>query len=631
MQRKTIILLLFCIFLEGYVQAQVFQSDANLDKKPWTNLNFKNDPNNFQFIILSDRNGGSRPGVFEDAIQKINLMQPEFVLSVGDLIAGYTTDTASIARQWKEVNGMISKLQMPFFYLPGNHDITNKIMEKEWEKRYGNRYYSFNYKNTLFIVLDSNDDDDYNLTREQTDFMLKTLKDSEQARWTFILMHHPIWTYDTHGRFEEIETALKDRKYTVIAGHEHHYHQAERNGRNYYILSTTGAGSALRGTYFGEFDHIAWMTMTDNGPIMVNLRLDGILPHDVSNEQTEKMAQPLIQNARLNHVLLCNSGAQFKNGTLYLSLKNPTDSKLLIDINFFHHHQLQIKTPSVKMVVEPGKENFVEVELQTSKPMDYTSLDLLMFDWQIRYDNPQYKGFGLEGKNQMEVKPTMPHFIDKETDVFVNQLTVPYKNPFSNIETTVSIDHGAFGAYTQPIQISKSGEVAFILKNKRDEYTSPEARTFVKTDFQEAANVKKLTNGLNYLYFEGEWTGFPDLRKLKAKTGGVAGNLLVTELAKQPDNWGVLYAGYLNAGTDNLYMFRLKSSNACRVFIDGKMVIDDKKQAKGENIGVAALKRGYHPIRIEFWKKTGDARLRLYMKMEGEEDWKELDSGPFFH
>jgi len=28
-----------------------------------------------------------------------------------------------------EVNRIISGLKMPFFYLPGNHDITDKIME----------------------------------------------------------------------------------------------------------------------------------------------------------------------------------------------------------------------------------------------------------------------------------------------------------------------------------------------------------------------------------------------------------------------------------------------------------------------------------------------------------------------
>ncbi len=631
MPRKNIAILLFCIFWGSYVHAQVFKSDANLNQKPWTNLNFKNDPNNFQFIILSDRNGGSRPGVFEDAIQKINLMQPEFVLSVGDLISGYTTDTASIALQWKEVNGMIAKLQMPFFYLPGNHDITNKIMEKEWEKRYGNRYYSFNYKNTLFIILDSNDDDDYNLTRQQTDFVLKTLKDNEQVRWTFILMHHPIWTYDTHGRFEEIETALKNRKYTVVAGHEHHYHQAERNGRNYYILSTTGAGSALRGTYFGEFDHIAWITMTDNGPVMANLRLDGILPHDVSNEQTEEMAQPLIQNARLNHVLLCNSGPQFSNGTLYLSFKNPTNSKLLIDINFFHHHQLQIKTPTVKMVAEPGKESIMEIELLASKPIDYAKLDLLMFDWQIRYDNPQFKGFGLEGKNQMEVKPTMPQFIDKKTDFFINELIVPYKNPFVNVETLVSIDHSALAPFAKPIVLNKTSEVSFILKNTRDEYTSPETRTLTKIEYLEAAKIKKLETGLNYAYYEGEWTEFPDFKKQKAKASGKANNLLVADVSKRAENWGIVYSGYLKAETDNLYMFRLRSNNTCRIFIDGKLVIDDKKLVKGESMGALALKKGYHTVRIEFWQKTGEARLRLYLKLESEEDWKELENGPFFH
>ena len=93
-----------------------FRSDVNTDKKPWTNMEFNNNPENFQFAIVSDRNGGCRPGVFEKAVEKLNLMQPEFVLSVGDLIAGYSTDTAQINAQWAEVNHTISELKMPFFY-----------------------------------------------------------------------------------------------------------------------------------------------------------------------------------------------------------------------------------------------------------------------------------------------------------------------------------------------------------------------------------------------------------------------------------------------------------------------------------------------------------------------------------
>ncbi len=30
-----------------------------------------------------------RPGIFESAVEKLNLMQPEFVMSVGDLVQGH--------------------------------------------------------------------------------------------------------------------------------------------------------------------------------------------------------------------------------------------------------------------------------------------------------------------------------------------------------------------------------------------------------------------------------------------------------------------------------------------------------------------------------------------------------------
>src|SRR5688572_27601154 len=54
-------------------------------KNPFTHLEINRRPNSFQFAIVSDRTGGRRPGVFSRAVEKINLLQPEFVISVGDL------------------------------------------------------------------------------------------------------------------------------------------------------------------------------------------------------------------------------------------------------------------------------------------------------------------------------------------------------------------------------------------------------------------------------------------------------------------------------------------------------------------------------------------------------------------
>jgi hypothetical protein len=70
------------------------------DRNPWTNLQFNDRRENFQFVIVTDRTGGRRPGVFSQAVEQINLMQPEFVLSVGDLIEGYTEDPGQWALEW---------------------------------------------------------------------------------------------------------------------------------------------------------------------------------------------------------------------------------------------------------------------------------------------------------------------------------------------------------------------------------------------------------------------------------------------------------------------------------------------------------------------------------------------------
>ena len=47
-------------------------------------------------------------------------------MSVGDLIEGYTLKEDVINKQWDEFDGYVKKFEMPFFYVPGNHDLTNK-------------------------------------------------------------------------------------------------------------------------------------------------------------------------------------------------------------------------------------------------------------------------------------------------------------------------------------------------------------------------------------------------------------------------------------------------------------------------------------------------------------------------
>jgi len=222
-------------------------------------------------------------------------MQPAFVVSVGDLIDGYSKDPAVLAAQWKELQGYTHKLQMPFFYVPGNHDVSNPGQAEVWKERFGRRYYHFLYKDVLFLAVNTDDPNESGkegrISKEQIEYFDKVLKDNAKVRWTFVCLHKPIWTHnnlDTNG-WLEIEKALAGRDYTVFAGHKHYYQKFVRQGMNYYQLATTGGGSRLRGVAYGEFDHIAWVTLKPAGaPVIANIMLDGILPENLKKPVTDE-------------------------------------------------------------------------------------------------------------------------------------------------------------------------------------------------------------------------------------------------------------------------------------------------------------------------------------------------------
>ncbi|MFK7894556.1 MAG: metallophosphoesterase [Myxococcota bacterium] len=271
----------------------------------------------FQFAIVADRTGGHRPGIFAKAIEQVNRLGPAFVLSVGDLIEGYTEDPAKIKAEWDEIDSMLDVLEMPFFYTVGNHDVSNPPMLDAWRSRHGRDYWAFVYKDVLFLSLSTEDppielsadiiarkarferlmnEDPEKVQRmiaarasqgalpelptpiaisdEQVAFVEETLSNHADVRWTILLMHKPAWK-EKDPAFLRIESMLGDRDYTVIAGHEHTYQHMVRNDRDYLVLGTTGGVWLSQGP--GAMDHVMWGTMTDEGPTLVPLRLEGIL------------------------------------------------------------------------------------------------------------------------------------------------------------------------------------------------------------------------------------------------------------------------------------------------------------------------------------------------------------------
>lgn len=381
--KNQFILLLALISITSLAQKPGIKIESIEGPKPYTSLDLNNKPGNFQFAIVTDRTGGHRPGVFLDGVKKLNLLQPEFVMSVGDLIEGYTTNEEVLDREWTEFNGFIDQLQMPFFYVPGNHDITNKVMEDKWLEMYGKTYYSFVYQDVLFMALNS--EDHYRgssrgtIGDEQYEWIKKTLEENQNVKWTLLFFHQPLWAQEAETlRWPDVEKLIANRKHTVYAGHRHNYVQYERNNGKYYILATTGGASPLRGAQFGEFDHVVWITMTDEGPIMANLQLEGIWSEDLVTDDFKTTFVPLLNRNPISIEPILIQENQFSTGKIKLKISNDSNYPMSAKLEFKYNTKLLPSFAKNTYEVNPNSVEMVEIDLKSTTPNfeEYENLEL---------------------------------------------------------------------------------------------------------------------------------------------------------------------------------------------------------------------------------------------------------------
>ena len=392
---------------------------------PWTDLSIEDASSDFHFAIVSDRTCCARPGVFASAMPKVNLLSPAFVVSVGDLIEGYTENQATLNKEWNEVETMVGSLDAPFFYTPGNHDMNNAVMANEWLKRFGPSYYHFKYKDVLFVVLNS---ELFGMVgapdtpvpgpwkqAEQMEFVRSILAQNPDVRWTIVLLHQPLWDSPRIDEdWLEVEGLLGERNYTVFAGHFHQYSRVRRHDRNYITLATTGGGSGLRGSAYGEFDHVAWVTMRDAGPTIANVTLDGILDEDVSNPELRGGLNDIGLGIALPHAF--NTGEVFTESTQPYSITNPTDDVMSVTPSVARASSFDVDG-LVPLTLQPGETKEGFLKLTSSEPTPYSQLTAAAVQWTVT-------GTVAERMVQFPVvKPLLPlsrHTIEKAGDLNVD-------------------------------------------------------------------------------------------------------------------------------------------------------------------------------------------------------------------
>lgn len=603
--------------------AAEFSSDVTTEAKPWTHLDFQNNPDNFQFAVVSDRTGGPRKGVFEDAVMKLNWLMPEFVMSVGDLIKGTSRNPQTNAAEWEEFLGFVEPLKMPFFFVPGNHDIQMKWIEDrvqpedmlgQWQERFGTTHYSFVYKNVLFVALFTNDGKEQYLGDEQVAYFEETLRDHPDVRWTFLILHHPLWVYPHESNFDRVEAALSGRRYTVLAGHHHRYVHFDRNEANYYILASTGGSSPLRGDAFGEFDHVSWITMTDDGPILANLRLDGILPHDVSQPESVAWVRGLDQSRDIGTGVLLETkkAGTVDRGSAFLTFNNRSDHPLRIDAEFRHNHHVHPRPGVITRVLPPHTSEVAEVTLTVTEPFQVEDAQLLELRAVMSLGNVAVDGLEVSADTAIPLRTHHVGVFDTESIEFVDHTAVAPRYARDERVIRYTLDGSPPNATSRrfdgPIEISAD--------------TTISARVFTPEGVAGPVDTLRLRRipagpGLLARYYEhdnseGHVNQMPVFRGLPPTLIKRVDNFDLGQVARRQEDFAVVFHGWIEIETAGNHGFHVESADGARLLIDGEVVIDDSlKHARHETSGFAALDTGRHAIELHFFQANRDSYLEV--------------------
>jgi hexosaminidase len=132
--------------------------------------------------------------------------------------------------------------------------------------------------------------------------------------------------------------------------------------------------------------------------------------------------------------------------------------------------------------------------------------------------------------------------------------------------------------------------------------------------------VDPKVNGVDFAYYEGEWTALPDFSALKPLRNGHVYEFGLADVKPRDEHFAISFTTMIEVPIDGSYTFFTKSDDGSRLLIDGKPVVDnDGQHGEQERSGTVILKSGRHPIAVQYFQGTGGRFLEVSYQGPGVE------------
>jgi len=186
--------------------------------------------------------------------------------------------------------------------------------------------------------------------------------------------------------------------------------------------------------------------------------------------------------------------------------------------------------------------------------------------------------------------------------------TIELRKPIKNSTVRYTLDGSEptekSKPYIKPVEISKASllKAKTFLKNGMTSVTSSLTISIIDT----------AVNGLNYNYYEGDWTSLPNYESLAPIKRGKVYKISLQEVRPREDQFGISLYGFIKIEKDGEYTFYLNSDDGSKLFLNNSLLIDNDGAHGSKDVSAKTiLKAGKYPINILYFENTGSQSLSL--------------------